>query len=93
MTEIELVLQNLRAADCPEDVLGISPDATYRRLAKACHPDLHPGDPLAVSHVDRLFALGENLPFVPCPGSPIAMCGSGPTADDRDLLELTKWVK
>lgn len=61
MTEIELVLQNLRAADCPEDVLGISPDATYRRLAKACHPDLHPGDPLAVEALRVLNAIKSEV--------------------------------
>ena len=50
-------------------------------------------DALAVSHVDRLGVLGVGRTFVPCPGIPIAMWGSGPTADDRVLMEATKWVK
>lgn len=39
---------------CYYSLLGLGPDASaaevkraYRRLARACHPDLHPGDPQA----------------------------------------------
>jgi molecular chaperone DnaJ len=50
------------------DLLGITPAAdleqvksAYRRLAKACHPDLHSGDPLATRRFSRLNKAYEVL--------------------------------
>lgn len=35
--------------------------AAYRRLAKACHPDRHPGDPESVARIQALNAAYETL--------------------------------
>lgn len=43
MSELQLIFNHLESACCPEDVFGLGDDpvAAYRRLARACHPDLH----------------------------------------------------
>ena len=54
--------------DDPYQVLGLSPDASdeeikqaYRRLAKKYHPDLNPGDPVAVKKMQQVNAAYEQI--------------------------------
>jgi hypothetical protein len=54
MSELKMMLERLETACCPEDVFGGADVATsYRKLARACHPDLH-RDPLAARVFQRL---------------------------------------
>lgn len=43
MSELQLMFDTLNGACCPEDVFGLGDDplAAYRKLARACHPDIH----------------------------------------------------
>lgn len=65
MTEIEIVLQGLENAYCPEDIFGIvqaSIPGIYRLLARSVHPDTHPSDPYASEALQRVNTLhGEVL--------------------------------
>ena len=59
MSDLQLMLDRLKAAQCPEDVFG-SGDlaAAYRKLARACHPDLHK-EPLAGEIFQQLTRIKE----------------------------------
>jgi hypothetical protein len=59
MTELERIFDHLDQACCPEDVFGAGSDlaGAFRKLARACHPDLHPGDPMADKVFQKLNAL------------------------------------
>lgn len=58
MSELQIIFDHLDRACCPEDVFGAGDDplAVYRKLASACHPDLH-NDPIANETFQKLNAL------------------------------------
>ena len=57
--ELQIILDHLDGACCPEDVFGTDHTASYRRLARACHPDFHPKDPIAKQVFQRLNDLKD----------------------------------
>jgi hypothetical protein len=69
MSELQLLLDRLKAARCPEDVFGSGdPAAAYRKLARACHPDLHK-ELLAVEAFQRLTQMKEAAEERRCAGT------------------------
>jgi hypothetical protein len=74
MSELQLIYDKLDGACCPEDIFGSGDDpaVVFKKLARACHPDAHPLEPIAVkafqivggvdgiavSHLDYLPRLG-----------------------------------
>lgn len=88
MTELGIILDHLNNACCPEEVFGEHDDiaVTFRKLARACHPDLHPGDPHAEAAFQKLNSLkdvaekrrkdgtwGKRVPLPHC--VPMELCG------------------
>src|SRR2546426_7062006 len=61
MTELEVIAEQLRQAYRPEDVFGPLTEAkrTFRRLARATHPDRHP-EPLRAL-AEEAFKLLQHL--------------------------------
>jgi len=59
MSELQLIYERLDQACCPEEVFGDAADisANFKLLARACHPDFHPGDPLAKKAFQKLNSL------------------------------------
>jgi len=60
VNEIQVIYDHLEKACCPEDVFGSGDDplASYKKLARACHPDLH-SDPIAKKTFQKLNDLKE----------------------------------
>jgi len=80
VSEIQIIFDHMESACCPKDVFGAGDDplAVYRRLARACHPDLHK-DAIAKEAFQKLNALkdeaderikrgewGKRLPLAHC---------------------------
>ena len=61
MSELELIYEKLDNACCPEEVFGTGddPSVVFRKLARACHPDLHPTEPIAKKAFQKLSALKD----------------------------------
>lgn len=62
MSELEIMMDKLDNACCPEEVFGSGDDpaVTFRKLARACHPDLFPSEQkLAKKVFQKLTALKE----------------------------------
>lgn len=59
MNELQVIYDHLEKACCPEDVFGSGDDpiASYKKLARACHPDLHLNDPIAQKAFQKLNEL------------------------------------
>ena len=59
MSEIELIFEKLDGACCPEDVFGSGDDpaVVFKKLARVCHPDVNPLEPIAKQAFQKLNEL------------------------------------
>ena len=104
MSELELIYDRLDNACCPEDVFGSGDDpaVVFRKLARACHPDLHPAEkPVAEKAFQKLAALkgvadervkkgiyGKRLPLPHCKPMEIGKYKAKPRAEIGDVADL-----
>ena len=61
MNELEFIYERLDSACCPEEVFGTGddPGVVFKKLARACHPDMYPGVPRANEVFKKLAALKD----------------------------------
>lgn len=78
----------------PFEVLGLAPGATVeevraarRRLAKELHPDRHPDDPLAASHMRDVNHAASIAAEIARTGAPVASAARQPSETTADAPE------
>ena len=59
MSELQLIYDKLDGACCPEDVFGSGDDpaVVFKKLARVCHPDFNPTEPVAKKAFQKLNEL------------------------------------
>jgi hypothetical protein len=103
MSELQLMHDKLESACCPEDVFGSGddPSVVFRKLARSCHPDFHPTEPLAAKVFQQLSALkneadirvrkgnwGKRLPLPHCVPLKIGKYNAKPHPRIGDIADL-----
>jgi hypothetical protein len=59
VTELSIIVEHLNTACCAEDIFGTDPAVSFKKLARACHPDFHPNNPVAEQAFQKLAALKD----------------------------------
>lgn len=61
MSELQLIYDKLDGACCPEDVFGSGddPSVVFKKLARLCHPDRNPSEPIAEKAFQKLNELKQ----------------------------------
>lgn len=103
MSELELMLERLDNACCPEEIFGTGddPSVVFKKLARACHPDLHPSDPLAKKVFQKLIGFkdaaderirkgswGKRVPLPHCKPMEIGKYKAKPNPRIGDIADL-----
>lgn len=103
MSELEIIINGLNTACCPEDFFGQDLSVSYKRFAKICHPDLHPNDPLAEQTFQKVNAMkdeadkrvadgtwGKKLPLPHCMPLEIGKYKAVPSPYIGDIADVYK---